>query len=85
MGTSDLQKTIEAAWEERGTISSGTMGEVRKAVEEALELLNSGKARVAEKAGGEWSVNQWLKKAVLLSFRLNDMVRIKGGPAKSYY
>ena len=85
MGTSDLQNTIEAAWEQRDTISSSTKGDVRKAVEDALELLNAGKARVAEKAGDEWSVNQWLKKAVLLSFRLNDMELIRGGPAESYY
>ena len=57
-----------------------TKGAVREAVEDALQLLNSGKARVAEKIGGEWQVHQWLKKAVLLSFRLNDMGIIEGAP-----
>ena len=80
-----LQKTIEAAWEARDTINSETKGEVRKAVEEALKQLDKGKARVAEKKDGHWTVNQWLKKAVLLSFRLNDMQLIKGGPAGSFY
>ncbi len=77
---SDLAQTIEAAWEERSGISTSTRGAVREAVDAALDLLDSGKARVAEKVGSEWQVNQWLKKAVLLSFRLNDMVPIEGGP-----
>ena len=77
---SDLAQTIEAAWEERNGISTSTQGAVREAVDAALDLLDSGKARVAEKVGTEWQVNQWLKKAVLLSFRLNDMVPIEGGP-----
>ncbi len=81
----ELQQTIEAAWEARDTISTETKGKVRKAVEEALELLDKGKARVAEKTSGQWVVNQWLKKAVLLSFRLNEMDLIKGGPAGTYY
>ncbi len=81
----ELQQTIEAAWEARDTISTETKGKVRKAVEEALDLLDKGKARVAEKTSGQWVVNQWLKKAVLLSFRLNEMDLIKGGPAGSYY
>ena len=80
MSHADLAQTIETAWEDRATIDSGTKGAVREAVETALELLDSGKARVAEKAGEEWQVNQWLKKAVLLSFRLNDMEVIHGGP-----
>ncbi len=79
----DLEKTIEAAWEDRANVSTATTGAVREAVEEALNLLDSGKARVAEKAGESWQVNQWLKKAVLLSFRLNDMVPIEGGPGSS--
>ena len=62
-----------------------TTGAVREAVDEALNLLDSGKARVAEKAGDAWQVNQWLKKAVLLSFRLNDMEVIKGGPGDSVW
>ncbi|CAO4171159.1 2,3,4,5-tetrahydropyridine-2,6-dicarboxylate N-succinyltransferase [Methylorubrum populi] len=79
----DLEKTIEAAWEERAGISTATSGAVREAVDEALSLLDSGRARVAEKVGEAWQVNQWLKKAVLLSFRLNDMVPIEGGPGSS--
>jgi 2,3,4,5-tetrahydropyridine-2-carboxylate N-succinyltransferase len=68
-----LESVIEAAWEDRAQISAGTHGEVRKAVEQALELLDSGQARVASRgAGGVWTTHQWLKKAVLLSFRLND-------------
>ena len=80
MSHGDLQKTIDAAWEAVDSISLETMGEVRDAVEAALNLLDKGEVRVAEKLGGEWHVNQWLKKAVLLSFRLNDMATIPGGP-----
>lgn len=81
MSFSNLAQTIEAAFEARDTISITTTGAVREAVDEALDLLDSGQARVAEKnADGEWHVNQWLKKAVLLSFRLNDMEMISGGP-----
>ncbi|GJD33580.1 2,3,4,5-tetrahydropyridine-2,6-dicarboxylate N-succinyltransferase [Methylobacterium aerolatum] len=76
----DLARTIEAAWEERAGISAATTGAVREAVDEALTLLDSGRARVAERNGETWQVNQWLKKAVLLSFRLNDMAPISGGP-----
>jgi 2,3,4,5-tetrahydropyridine-2-carboxylate N-succinyltransferase len=77
----DLQKTIETAFEARAELSFSTTGEVRDAVNTALDLLDSGKARVAEKgADGNWHVNQWLKKAVLLSFRLNDNTLIEGGP-----
>jgi 2,3,4,5-tetrahydropyridine-2-carboxylate N-succinyltransferase len=83
MSSAALQKTIEAAFEARDTISAGTKGEVREAVSTALELLDKGKARVAEKRGQEWVVNQWLKKAVLLSFRLNDMAAIAGGPGSA--
>ncbi|MGB8817236.1 MAG: 2,3,4,5-tetrahydropyridine-2,6-dicarboxylate N-succinyltransferase [Rhizobiaceae bacterium] len=68
-----LEKTIEAAFEARDTVSTATKGEVRDAVNEALNLLDSGKARVATRGDdGNWVVHQWLKKAVLLSFRLND-------------
>lgn len=81
-GYSDLQKVIETAFEDRDNINSATKGEVRDAVEEALNLLDSGKARVAEKTDGGWQVNQWLKMAVLLSFRLNDMALVPGGPGK---
>ena len=80
MTTADLQATIDDAWEVRDNIGIGTTGAVRDAVDGALNLLDAGDARVAEKSGGEWRVNQWLKKAVLLSFRLNDMAPIPGGP-----
>ncbi len=80
MSTHDLQSTIDAAWEARDSISPATKGAVREAVETALDMLDSGKARVAEKVDGEWVVHQWLKKAVLLSFRLNDMTTISGAP-----
>lgn len=76
-----LAQTIDKAFENSSDVSASTTGEVRDAVNEALALLDSGKARVAEKGvDGEWVVNQWLKKAVLLSFRLNDMEMIAGGP-----
>jgi 2,3,4,5-tetrahydropyridine-2-carboxylate N-succinyltransferase len=78
-----LEATIEAAWDARDTVNAATTGEVRDAVESALGLLDSGKARVAEPVGDSWQVNQWLKKAVLLSFRLNDMAMIPGGPGGS--
>jgi 2,3,4,5-tetrahydropyridine-2-carboxylate N-succinyltransferase len=80
MSHADLARTIDAAWEDRATVAPSTTGPVQEAVEEALRLLDSGAARVAEKTGGAWQVNQWLKKAVLLSFRLNDMQVIPGGP-----
>ncbi len=83
MSTSQLQSVVNAAWEDIAAIGPATTGEVREAVEEALNLLDSGTARVAEKGPRDWVVNQWLKKAVLLSFRLNDMVPIPGGPGGS--
>lgn len=85
MSHDDLKNTIEAAFENNSEIGIDTKGEVREAVETALDLLDSGKARVAEKVGDNWEVNQWLKKAVLLSFRLNDMGIIEGGPGKSVW
>ncbi len=76
-----LEKTIDKAFDERDAISTETRGEVREAVETSLLLLDSGQVRVAEKqANGAWKTNQWLKKAVLLSFRLNPMGIIEGGP-----
>ncbi|HXE87208.1 MAG TPA: 2,3,4,5-tetrahydropyridine-2,6-dicarboxylate N-succinyltransferase [Hyphomicrobiaceae bacterium] len=75
-----LQTTIEAAWDKRDTVNPATGGEIRAAVETALDLLDKGHARVAEKTDGEWIVHQWLKKAVLLSFRLHDMTTIGGAP-----
>jgi 2,3,4,5-tetrahydropyridine-2-carboxylate N-succinyltransferase len=79
-----LENTIEAAFDNRDNVNTSTRGEVREAVEAALELLDGGKARVAERGDdGAWKVNQWLKKAVLLSFRLNDMEIVKGGSGGS--
>lgn len=76
----DLQKTIEQGWDERDALGISTQGAVREAVEEALNLLDKGELRVASPAAKGWQVHQWLKKAVLLSFRLNDMHVISGGP-----
>lgn len=75
-----LSAIIEDGWEKKDSINADTKGEVREAVDEALNLLDTGAARIAEKTTGAWVVNQWLKKAVLLSFRLNGMVQIAGGP-----
>nr|WP_201833092.1 2,3,4,5-tetrahydropyridine-2,6-dicarboxylate N-succinyltransferase [Microvirga zambiensis] len=85
MQMSNLAQTIDAAWEDRANVTPSTTGAVREAVEEAMSLLDAGKARVAEKTGTEWQVHQWLKKAVLLSFRLNDMGIIKGGPGNAVW
>src|SRR5579884_229299 len=80
----DLARTIDEAFESRESIGPSTQGPVRAAVDQALDLLDSGKARVAERRpDGRWQVNQWLKKAVLLSFRLNDMSVIAGGPGEA--
>lgn len=79
-----LEQIIEAAWDARDTLSLSTMGEVRDAVNEALDMLDNGTGRVASPApNGEWTVNQWLKKAVLLSFRLNDNMMMDNGAAGS--
>ena len=75
-----LQTVIESAWDTRDQITPATTGDVRDAVGETLLSLDRGTARVAEKTATGWTVNQWLKKAVLLSFRLNDMTTIAGGP-----
>lgn len=84
MAYTDLAATIDQAFEARAEVSHATKGAVREAVNEALNLLDNGKARVAEKqADGTWAVNQWLKKAVLLSFRLNDNRLIEGAPGQS--
>ncbi|TVR99963.1 MAG: 2,3,4,5-tetrahydropyridine-2,6-dicarboxylate N-succinyltransferase [Rhodospirillales bacterium] len=82
MSTS-LEDTINAAWEQRDTVDPATGDPIRGAVDHALALLDAGKVRVAEPVDGGWRVNQWLKKAVLLSFRLNDMAVISGGPGGS--
>lgn len=78
--TDDLKTTIDAAFDDREALSPATTGAVRDAVDEALARLDRGAARVAEKTAAGWVVNEWLKKAVLLSFRLNDMALIEGGP-----
>ena len=77
--TADLAKTIDDAFEKRADVTPATKGPVREAVESALDMLDRGKARVAERgANGAWTVNQWLKKAVLLSFRLADNAQMPG-------
>jgi 2,3,4,5-tetrahydropyridine-2,6-dicarboxylate N-succinyltransferase len=83
MKTTELQSIIDAAFEEPAKITPKTKGKVRRAVDTALDLLDQGKLRVSEKTGGTWQVNQWLKKAVLLSFRLNDMALIGNGPGRA--
>jgi 2,3,4,5-tetrahydropyridine-2-carboxylate N-succinyltransferase len=79
MMSKQLQTAIDAAWENRDSINSATKGQVRDAVEAAITGLDDGSFRTAEKVGGEWVVHQWLKKAVLLSFRLYDSVPMDGG------
>jgi len=78
--THDLASTIDDAWEKRDTLNSAASGAIRDAVDHVLDELGSGRLRVAEKTNGEWHVHQWLKKAVLLSFRLNDMKLVEGAP-----
>jgi 2,3,4,5-tetrahydropyridine-2-carboxylate N-succinyltransferase len=81
-----LEATIEKAFEARDQITTATRGAAREAIETALDLLDRGEIRVAERqANGQWHVNQWLKKAVLLSFRLNPMEIIKGGPGDAVW
>jgi 2,3,4,5-tetrahydropyridine-2-carboxylate N-succinyltransferase len=80
MATQDLQTVIDDAWENRDSVSPDTKGAVRDAIEATLDALDTGALRVAEKIDGSWTVHQWAKKAVLLSFRLYDMVPIPGGP-----
>jgi 2,3,4,5-tetrahydropyridine-2-carboxylate N-succinyltransferase len=80
--TDALEKAIDEAWEARDGIGPATTGAVREAVDAALDALDRGERRVAEKRADGWHVNQWLKKAVLLSFRLNDMEAIPGGPGR---
>ena len=81
MDVSNLENIINDAWDNRDKIDTNTTGEVREAVENALNSLDNGSLRVAEPIGNhKWKVNQWLKKSVLLSFRLNDMGLISGAP-----
>jgi 2,3,4,5-tetrahydropyridine-2-carboxylate N-succinyltransferase len=83
--TDELRKTIDAAWENRASLSPESAGtELREAVLETIELLDAGKLRVAEKVGGEWVTHQWAKKAVLLSFRLEDNEVIEDGYTHYY-
>jgi 2,3,4,5-tetrahydropyridine-2-carboxylate N-succinyltransferase len=82
---SSLSAAIDTAWEERETLTERTRGAVRESVDAALDLLDRGELRVAERRGGAWVINQWLKKAVLLSFRLNPNVAVPGGPAESIW
>ena len=80
MNTSSAETIIDDAWRRRDEISTESGGDLRRAVDATLEGLDSGSLRVAEKIDGEWRTNQWLKKAVLLSFRLYDSAPISGGP-----
>ncbi len=83
MDDSGLQRVIEAAFEARDSVNASTRGEIRDAVEAVLERLDDGELRVASKGEAGWTVHQWVKKAVLLSFRLNDMEVIAGGPGQA--
>ena len=80
-----LQPIIDDAWEQRESLGPATAGEIRQAVDATLTALDSGEARIAEKVEGEWIVHQWLKKAVLLSFRLSAMDLIPGAPAGAHW
>ncbi|MEM7618172.1 MAG: 2,3,4,5-tetrahydropyridine-2,6-dicarboxylate N-succinyltransferase [Pseudomonadota bacterium] len=80
-----MEQIINDAWENRDQINSGTTGEIRDAVQNALNALDAGDMRIAEKQGDSWVVNQWLKKAVLLGFRLNDMGTHSGGPQGGHW
>lgn len=82
---SQLEKTINGAWDVRDTINTSTGGEVREAVQEALNLMDAGALRVANPVDNGWTVNEWAKKAVLLSFRLNPSQLISGGPGGSVW
>jgi 2,3,4,5-tetrahydropyridine-2-carboxylate N-succinyltransferase len=90
MSDAQLQALIDSAFEDRGQIGAATRGDVRDGVARALDMLDSGRVRVAEKIEGaegpsSWKVNQWLKKAVLLSFRLHDNALVAGGPGGAHW
>jgi 2,3,4,5-tetrahydropyridine-2-carboxylate N-succinyltransferase len=81
----ELRALIDGAWDERDSIGPATRGDIRQAVDTALAALDSGAARIAERGDGGWTVHQWLKKAVLLSFRLNPMEAISGAPGGAHW
>ncbi len=85
MEIKELESAITAAWEARDSLNAATTGAPRAAVDTALDWLDSGKVRVAEKTDGRWTVNEWLKKAVLLSFRLNDNVVVPGAAGSNWF
>lgn len=85
MSASDLKTAVEAAWENRDSLNPQTKGEPRASVDAALDGLDKGTLRVAEKLGQDWVVHEWLKKAVLLSFRLNAMSPISGAPGGAFW
>jgi len=80
-----LESVIDRAWEERDSVGPDTRGDVRHAVDAAIAALDRGEARIAEQVDGDWTVHQWLKKAVLLSFRLNPMDAISGAPGGAHW
>ena len=81
MNTTELETAINAAWEDRASLSPDTKGEQRDAIEAAILGLDRGELRVASKENGDWTVHQWAKKAVLLGFRLEANKIMTGGPA----
>ena len=81
----ELARAVEAAWDQRESLNPASKGPIREAVESAMAGLDDGALRVAEKIGGEWKVHEWLKKAVLLYFRLNDMKLIAGAPGEAMW
>jgi len=81
----DLPRIIDDSWEQRETLSLATQGPIREAVQRTLQMLDSGEVRVAEKVQDAWHVHQWLKKAVLLSFRLTEMKLIEGAPGHAHW
>lgn len=86
MSNADLERAVDAAWEARDTITPATGGDIREAIEATLDALDSGSLRVAERReSGEWHVNQWAKKAVLLGFRITDMEAQDGGPQGGHW
>ncbi len=85
MTAADLERTVNIAWEQRDTISPRTDGPFRTAVMEAVKMLDSGKLRVAEPIPDGWRVNEWLKKAILLYFRIQRMDEVAGGPGKTLW